>query len=170
MVRIAVVRHGEKQYTSGFHERDWGLRPDAREDAGRLRAALVSTHGAPDVVLTSKWRHAVETAAALAGTPPVCRVVELVGLTPFTADAFFTPPSILGEVRAAGIALAGIHLMIVVAHHNRTMQIAAALSGVTGMPEIQKLEAVVLQAPSLRAFLRGRGVLIDRLGPDSDLQ
>ena len=164
MVQVVVVRHGEKQY-SPSHERDWGLTLEARQDAVRLREVLANADAKPDLVITSKWRHAVETAKMMAGESPACPVIEVAGLTPYTADTFFTWSSILQEVRDAPVTLSRVRTVVLVAHHDRTVQIARALTGLPAVEEILKLEALVLRAVSLRALWSRRGVVVARLHP-----
>jgi phosphohistidine phosphatase SixA len=161
-LRVIFVRHGEKQYVSD-HESAWPLTDAARGLTLDLRSRLVREGLGPDLLLTSRWRHAVETAEILAGSSASTLILGVTGLTPKTDDAFFTRGAILREIRASGLPLEGAHTVAVVGHHPRLEDLAATLIGGPLLPPLERLEAVVLVAESVRTLLLHRASVERRL-------
>jgi phosphohistidine phosphatase SixA len=155
-MRLILVRHGEKEPTSGLPEKDWPLKPLARKQAEALRAELERHGCVPGYCLASRYQHALDTAAILAtGEESKKPVIGVTGLTPFTDENLLTLTAMLAEAAEQGIAIAEASIVAVVGHHPRVGKLAKQLTG-TEPPQPAYLEALVLAESSLAALAEGK--------------
>jgi len=158
-----LIRHGEKTWVPA-PENEWPLDRSARAVVAALSSTLAQRHLKPDLILSSHWRHAVETAEILAGLAAVPSI-KVTGLTPRTDERCFTPRAIFREVRATGLPIGDVHTVAAVGHHARVSNLAGLLCGSPPLRELARLEGAVLFAESLDALLRCRAVFEGFLAP-----
>lgn len=114
----------------------------------------------PDAYLTSRWRHARDTAIILRGRDPDTTLVDVIGLTPKTAERRFTWRGILDEAVAQGVTITDASTLAFVGHEPRLRQLCARVTRMD-ITEIARLEVVVVHAMSLKALL-GRHAQVER--------
>lgn len=160
-VRVVLIRHGEKKYAPA-PESQWPLEDNAHEAVAALSSKLAEKRLKPDLILSSRWRHAVQTAEILARREAV-PMIGVTGLTPKTDERSFTPRAIFREVRASGIPIGNVRTVAAVGHHARVSILAGLLCGRPPLRELERLEGAVLFAESLHDLLRCRAVFEDFL-------
>jgi phosphohistidine phosphatase SixA len=158
-LRLILLRHGEKAYAPG-PESERPLSTAAEGATATLAHKLLREHLAPDVILSSRWRHAMQTAEIIGG---ICGapVIPATGLTPFTDEDAFTPRAIFREARASRVVPADLRSVLLVGHHDRVSTLAGTLCRIEPLREYERLEGAILEAASLRALLSCRSVFLD---------
>jgi phosphohistidine phosphatase SixA len=144
-MRLIFVRHGPKQRLDGVADSELPLDPSATGSVLQLRTALEERQLLPRFIMTSRYRHAVETAELLrAGRTR--SVVPVTALTPHTKEEAFTMATIVMEAWSAGIDLfdAGDVLMFV-GHETRLSQLAGRCSRQAFTSQLAPLEALVIE-------------------------
>jgi len=162
-LRLVLIRHGEKKYVPA-PENQWPLDSSAHAAVAALSFRLGERQLRPDLILSSRWRHAVDTAKILASLADV-PMIEVTGLTPKTDERCFTPRAIFREVRTTGIPIGDVRTVAAVGHHARVSNLAGLLCGGPPLRELARLEGAVLFAESLHALLRRRAVFEGFLAP-----
>ena len=157
-LRLVLARHGEKSYAP-LPESALPLSAAAEKSAAALARKLSDEDLNPDLILSSRWRHAMQTAEIVAGCcgAPVAPVT---GLTPFTDEKHFNPHAIYCEVRGSGIPLGAVRTVVLIGHHDRVSKLAGQLCRVPPLRELDRLEGAVLSAPSLRKLLACRATFV----------
>ena len=163
-MRVLLVRHGEWKWAPGRNEDEFPLSPEGRARARRVRAALRRANLRPDAYLSSRWRHAKDTAQILRGRDARVDVVGVTGLTPKTAESRFTWRGIINEAVSQGVGITDRSILALVGHEPRLRQLCDRVTGVD-LTEIARLEVVVVHATSLQALLRKRATVERRLLP-----
>jgi len=161
-MHVLLVRHGEWKWRRGRDEGDYPLSPKGRALASTVRRVLIREDLKPDAYLTTCWRHAQDTAKVLRGRDTRAAMVDVVGLTPKTAESQFTWRGILKEARSQGVTITDATTLAFVGHEPRLRQLCERVTGVD-LIEIARLEVIVLEAKSVQSLLRRRAKVERRL-------
>jgi phosphohistidine phosphatase SixA len=182
-MKIILVRHGQK--AGVLDEAMDPLCAAGEGQARRLGGLLEKAGERPTLFLTSRFRHAQQTAEVLwCALNPLAPLVHLASLTPLPADlaspavnAEQYVAAIFDEVRELATAQPRIDLgdsatILMVLHHPRQIQVALRLQGVSprewktwrGGPQAGKwpdyAEAVCMTARDMHEVVLGRAVEI----------
>ena len=159
-MRVLLIRHGPWAWQPATSEANFPLAPHSEALARTVRRAIRRTGLRPDAYLTSRWRHARDTAIILMGRDGDPALVDVIGLTPKTAEGRFTWRGILDEAVAQGVHVTDASTLAFVGHEPRLRQLCARVARAE-VAEIARLEVVVVHAPSLKALL-GRSAQVER--------
>src|SRR5438552_4884974 len=133
---IVLLRHGRKQ-GSELPDEDRPLDAAEYGRADRVRERLAAADLAPRYILTSRYRHAVETAERVR-----CKrtraIIPVTGLTPHTDEAMFSLPAMLHE---SGVVWRPDERILLVGHELRLSNLAQALTGEYREPQLDPLGA-----------------------------
>jgi phosphohistidine phosphatase SixA len=160
-VRFVLVRHADRHW--GANDEETLLTEAGREQVRNLADSFVRLGVIPGIYLTSRFKHAQETATILAeriSGIPSPRICPVCTLTPHSPG--FSLEVLLDEADAMQADLSGKNVIVLVGHEPRLSQLLARVMAKRGRP-IAKAEAVCVQAVSLCDFLRGKGTLEFRL-------
>ena len=159
-MRVLLIRHGPWAWQPATNEADFPLAPQTKALARTVRRAIRRAGLRPDAYLTSRWRHARDTAIILRGRDADPALVDVIGLTPKTAERRFTWRGILDEAVAQGVHITDASTLAFVGHEPRLRQLCTRVARVD-VAEIERLEVVVVHATSLKALL-GRHAQVER--------
>lgn len=159
-MRVLLIRHGRWAWQPATNEADFPLAPEAKSLVQTVRRAIRREGLKPDAYLSSRWRHAKDTAIILKGRDPAPALVDVTGLTPKTAESRFSWRGILNEAVDQGVRITDASTLALVGHEPRLRQLCSLVARVD-VAEIERLEVVVVQASSLAALL-GRHAQIER--------
>ena len=165
MVRVVLIRHGDKKRLEQKDEMFWPLTAEAENRTRELAETLSAVQLLPVAYITSEWEHARQTAEILAakssaGRSP--RLAAVTALTPKTAEERFTITSLIDEAVTQGIALDQNDVFGLVGHEPRLSLLITQMTSRRIRP-LDRLEAVVVQAGTLTDLLRGRGTIECRI-------
>ncbi len=166
-MRIYLIRHGDRYKHPLRPDKDEHLTLTGEEQLKSL-ATKFDYKRVPTIFITSKHRHAVESAEILQKmTNPMAPLVSLEALTPIPTT--FALRDIISEVRrVGGHDLSDHEIIAMVLHHPRQTQLAMMLKGdnyeeYKSQPEPKNGEAICLVATTLDAFARGEGMEESRI-------
>lgn len=113
--------------------------------AHRLTAALERRRLVPRYILSSRYRHALETAELLRGKRTRA-VIPVTALTPHSAEKDFSMATIVGEAWAAEVDLFDhCDVLMLVGHESRLSQLANRLLQQPTVGTLAPLEALVVE-------------------------
>lgn len=146
-MHFIFVRHGPKEQLDGVADADLALAATAAESAHRLKMALAERQLVPHVIVSSRYRHALETAQLLRGERTRA-VIPVTALTPHTAEKDFSMATIVSEALAAGVDLFDWDVIMLVGHETRLSQLTRLVAKQASMPELAPLEARIVELQS----------------------
>lgn len=157
-MRLVFVRHGRKVVNESLEDEELLLATEATKEVHALARALAARDLTPRVIVSSRYRHALDTSELLRGTR-TRHLIPVTALTPHTPDSHFTMSTIVSEAVVAGVDLfRDCDVLMLVGHETRLSQLAATCAGLPreGVPELSGLEALVLE---------WRGTILERFDP-----
>ena len=142
-MKLIFVRHGPKLHDDTQDDAELPLAPSAYDRVERLAAALELGGLLPRVIVSSRYRHAHQTAERLRRKGPR-EVLPVTALTPHTPEVQFTMTTILSEAMQAGFdLLRDCDVLMLVGHKPRLTQLAEQLLG-EEPAALSALEALVV--------------------------
>jgi phosphohistidine phosphatase SixA len=118
-MKVIFVRHARKaEAQDHIEDAERSIAASEVVRAGRLRDRLIDEELQPHFILTSRYRHARETAELLR-CPLTRAVVEVSGLTPHTDPGMFSLAAILHEASASNVAWKPSQVLVCVGHEER---------------------------------------------------
>jgi phosphohistidine phosphatase SixA len=144
-MKLVFVRHGPKIVDDTLEDADRPLDPSASELVGKLADALKRRSLTPRFIVSSRYRHALDTAALLRG-PRTRRIIPVTALEPRTPECAFTMSTVIAEAMDAGVdLLRDCDVLMLVGHETRLSQLAARfLAEPTTLEQLSALESLVL--------------------------
>jgi phosphohistidine phosphatase SixA len=143
-MKLILLKHGRRDPAHAhLADAEQGLDPRELHRVEAVRGWLDAEAIAPRRILTSRHRHAVDTAHAVR-CARTRTVVEVSGLTPGTAEAAFSLEAILLEGAAAGLSWPDDDVIMLVGHETRLSQLAARLLAQPRGRYLHHLEALVI--------------------------
>ncbi|GAC1392261.1 MAG: hypothetical protein NVS4B11_19760 [Ktedonobacteraceae bacterium] len=161
---IILVRHGERD-RSHSPEKDAPLTQQGKAMVDCLKDLLARQNLGPEIYLTSKYKHAKQTAERLSDGRPNA-VYPIDALTPhsrtktngdITWENIFE--TIIAEAKQAGIELSQQTIVAIVGHVPRLDWILERLTSSTTEPSLNRAEAIWVRADSFSDFRYGKGVV-----------
>ena len=144
-MKLVFVRHGQKVHDNTLDDAKLPLDPAATEQARNLASALAARGLTPRIIVSSQYRHALDTAELLRGAR-TRRVIPVTALTPHTPEPAFTMSTIITEAMEAGVdLLRDCDVLMLVGHETRLSQLATRLLATsTKLEQLSALEALVV--------------------------
>jgi phosphohistidine phosphatase SixA len=144
-MRIIFVRHGPKEVGDETPDAEAPLAATAPAMAQRLSAALEERQLVPRYILSSRYRHALETAELLRGKR-TRKVIPVTALTPCSAEKDFSMATIVADAWAAEVVLfEHCDVLMLVGHESRLSQLAGRLLQQPALERLAPLEALVVE-------------------------
>lgn len=153
MFRAILVRHGEKQTGEGDDKAS--LSSKGVQQARRVGEFLKSLSLGAELILTSRFAHARETAEELARNLGVTRIIEAAPLTPNTKSDF-SIEALVAEAADKGCPLPDHGVILLVGHEPRLTQVSTMMTS-QRFPPLDRLEFLCIEAQDLRELRLGRG-------------
>jgi phosphohistidine phosphatase SixA len=158
MVSFVLVRHGDRERNDP-EDSHTPLSAAGRASVLGLARRLSEFGVRPDVVITSKYQHALETAQILARALSG-EIVPVGAFTPH--DPGETLPQIIAEAKAAGADLLAASTVVFVGHEPRLSQLTQALTSQQSL-RLEYAEARGIEADTFGEFLAGRASIVRTL-------
>jgi phosphohistidine phosphatase SixA len=167
-MKVYLIRHAERDRNASLPDEDQPLSLEGEQQAEAL-AGKLKIEGIPTLFLTSRYRHAQQTAEILRKfIYPEAPLISLDVLTPRLKAGTFNPAEVIAESKHAGQELSAHQIVAIVLHHPRQTQLAMMLKGADdGNWRSESVpgnaEAICLTAGTLDAFAEGKGVEVKRI-------
>ena len=176
-MKILLIRHATRTSNPATPEEDDPLSNEGKKEAEQLAEDLGKEGDKPTLILTSKHRHAQQTAEILHNLNSKAVLLPLVALTPghpatptlVNEGKYFD--AILQEIKSlleAKQQITAEAVVFIVTHHPRQLQIAIQLQGQPpetwrSRQQLAYAGAVCVIAKGLEDFKNGKGEEVDRL-------
>jgi phosphohistidine phosphatase SixA len=142
---LVFVRHWPKATIDGVLDHDLGLADTAGPAAMLLNAALRRSGILPRFIVSSRHRHALETAELLR-VKKTRAVIPVTALTPYTPEEDFSFATIVNEAWTLGVdLLEQCDVLMLVGHETRLSQLANRFLRRPQMSQLAPLEALVVK-------------------------
>ena len=163
-VSVILIRHGEREKKKDIPDKHAPLTPEGEQSAGKIAKFLSELKLESIFILTSRWKHAQQTADLLANGLgiPLPMIVNVDALTPEKKYEC----SIEAVVKQAQIeSLIGYakdstdnSVLVFVGHEPRLTQLATMMTS-RRFPPLDRLECLCIDAENLLQLRLGRGKL-----------
>lgn len=167
-MKVYLIRHAERDKDASLSDDDQPLSFQGERQAEAL-ASKLKVEEVPTLYLTSRYRHAQQTAKLLRDS--ICPQAPLISLdvtTPHLKTNAFNFAELLAEAKHKRQDLSAHQIVAIVLHHPRQTQLAMMLKGVDyrewrseSVPD--NASAICLAADTLEAFIEGKGVEFKRI-------
>jgi phosphohistidine phosphatase SixA len=153
MVCVVLIRHGEKDDQLLNEPLTVGGRKASQSLGKFLREIKIS----PDLILTSKYQHARETAQEIAReTAPQIEPLPIEGLTPGSDEKLFSVAAILEAATQNGREIGVDSTLFIVGHEPRLTQLVSKMTR-KRLPPFERVGAVCIRAGRLDELKYGSG-------------
>jgi phosphohistidine phosphatase SixA len=163
-VNVILIRHGEREKKKDILDKHAPLTPEGEQSTGKIAEFLSELKLESIFILTSRWKHAQQTADLLANRLgiPLPMIVKVNALTPekkyeCSIEAVIKEAQIDSLIEHAKNRTYNC-VIIFVGHEPRLTQLATMMTSMR-FPPLDRLECLCIDADNLLQLRLGRGKL-----------